>query len=153
MWNKELRYRLVAWSGLMCAICAAPWMLSSAALAQEQQPQDAATESGETSTPDAEPEPKPESAKVTSRRPDFFDTPTDFSAPPEIPDSIEGPSPSEIQQSIEGGVRFLLETQNADGSFGSHVSKRIGEVFAPMPGSHHAFRGATTALALSLIHI
>jgi len=147
MWNKQLRYRMVVWSGLMFAICAAPWMLPSAAIAQQQQ--DAAVETGETSKPDAAPEPKPEPQKVKSRRPDFFDTPTDFSAPPEIPNSIEGPSPSEIQNSIDSGVRFLLETQNPDGSFGSHVSKRIGEVFAPVPGSHHAFRGATTALAVS----
>jgi len=147
MWNKKLRYRMVVWSGLMCGLCAALCMLSSAAIAQEQQ--DAASESGETSRPDVELEPKPEPPKVKSRRPDFFDTPTDFSSPPKIPESIEGPSPSEIQSSIDRGVRFLLETQNTDGSFGSHVSKRIGEVFAPVPGSHHAFRGATTALAVS----
>ena len=131
----------------MCGIFAAPWMLSSAAIAQQQQ--DATAESGETSKPDAEPEPKAESPKVNSRRPDFFDKPTDFSSPPTIPTSIEGPSPSEIQSSIDSGVRFLLETQNSDGSFGSHVSKRTREVFAPVPGSHHAFRGATTALAVS----
>ena len=143
----QLRYRMVVWSGLMCGIFAAPWIFSPTAIAQQQQ--DAAAESGETSKPDAELEPKTESPKVKSRRPDFFDKPTDFSNPPEIPKTIDGPSPSEIQRSIDRGVQFLLETQNADGSFGSHVSKRTGEIFAPVPGSHHAFRGATTALAVS----
>ena len=81
-------------------------------------------------------------------RPALFDNPTDFSKPPQIA-PIEGPSPSEIQSSIERGVKFLIRTQNPDGSFGSHVSKRTGEIYAPLPGSHHAFRGATSALSLS----
>lgn len=83
-------------------------------------------------------------------RPRMFDAPMDFSQPPEIP-IIEGPSPSEIQTSIDRGVRFLIYSQNADGSFGSHVSKRIGEIYAPLPGSHHAFRAATTALSVSAL--
>ncbi|MEM7453868.1 MAG: prenyltransferase/squalene oxidase repeat-containing protein [Planctomycetota bacterium] len=81
-------------------------------------------------------------------RPDFMDNIHDFSQAPEIPE-IPGPSASEIQTAIDNGVKFLVRTQNADGSFGSHVSKRTGEIYAPMPGSHHAFRGATTALSVS----
>ena len=77
-------------------------------------------------------------------RPKLFDDPYDFSQPPVVP-TIEGPSPSEIQASIDRGARFLIASQNPDGSFGSHVSKRIGEIYAPLPGSHHAFRAATTA--------
>ncbi len=83
-------------------------------------------------------------------RPKLFDDPLDFSQPPEIP-IIEGPSPSEIQAAIDRGARFLIASQNPDGSFGSHVSKRIGEIYAPLPGSHHAFRAATTALSVSAL--
>ena len=83
-------------------------------------------------------------------RPKMFDSPMDFSSPPDVP-VIEGPSPSEIQVAIDRGVGFLVESQNPDGSFGSHVSKRIGEIYAPLPGSHHAFRGATTALSVSAL--
>lgn len=84
------------------------------------------------------------------KRPKFFDAPTDFSKAPKIA-KVDGPSPSEIIASIDRGARFLIETQNPDGSFGSHVSKRIGEIYAPMPGSHHAFRAATTALSISAL--
>ena len=84
------------------------------------------------------------------QRPKMFDAPMDFSEPPKVAD-IEGPSPSEIQTSIDRGVKFLIYSQNPDGSFGSHVSKRIGEIYAPIPGSHHAFRAATTALAVSAL--
>jgi hypothetical protein len=83
-------------------------------------------------------------------RPDFFDDTTDFSKAPEVA-KVEGPSSSEIIASIDRGARFLLATQNPDGSFGSHVSKRIGEIYAPLPGSHHAFRAATTALSISAL--
>ena len=86
----------------------------------------------------------------TTRRPDFFDDVTDFSKAPEI-EKVDGPSPSEIIASIDRGARFLLNTQNPDGSFGSHVTKRTGEIYAPMPGSHHAFRAATTALSISAL--
>ena len=83
-------------------------------------------------------------------RPELFDDPYNFTNPPEIPE-IEGPSPSQIQESIDKGVRFLVGSQNPDGSFGSHVSKRTGEIYAPLPGSHHAFRAATTSLSVAAL--
>ena len=92
----------------------------------------------------------PESAAKTTKRPDFFDDALDFSKAPKVA-KVDGPSPSEIIASIDRGAQFLLETQNPDGSFGSHVSKRIGEIYAPLPGSHHAFRAATTALSISAL--
>ena len=72
-------------------------------------------------------------------RPAILDKPMDFSSAPVITGPIDGPSPSEIENSIEKGVQFLLDAQNPDGSFGSHVSSRPGEIYAPLPGSHHAF--------------
>ena len=84
-------------------------------------------------------------------KPAILSRPMDFSSAPEITEPIDGPSSSEIEASIEKGVKFLLGAQNPDGSFGSHVSSRPGEIFAPLPGSHHAFRAATTSLAVSAL--
>ena len=86
-----------------------------------------------------------------THRPAILDKPMDFSSAPVITGPIDGPSPSEIENSIEKGVQFLLDAQNPDGSFGSHVSSRPGEIYAPLPGSHHAFRAATTSLAVSAL--
>lgn len=93
--------------------------------------------------------PQDEDSKSSKHRPAILESPMDFENAPEIVEPIDGPSPSEIERSIDEGVKFLVETQNPDGSFGSHVSKRTGEIYAPLPGSHQAFRAATTALSVS----
>ena len=92
-----------------------------------------------------------QSKQTDSVRPDFMDSPRDFSKEPVIKESVEGPSPSEIQQSIDRGAEFLLNSQNKDGSFGSHETNRLSEIYAPLPGAHNAFRSATTALSLSAL--
>ena len=84
------------------------------------------------------------------QRPKILEKPMDFSQPPELPE-IKGPTPGEIQVAIERGVQFLLETQNKDGSWGSHFTRRDYEIYAPLPGAHHAFRMATTSLAVSAL--
>ncbi len=82
-------------------------------------------------------------------------------APPVKPSplALEGPKPrpvptpetAEIDEAIRRGVKFLLENQNADGSWGSpHRTKGLN-IFAPVPGAHMAFRTATTGLALSAL--
>ena len=55
---------------------------------------------------------------------------------------------SAIAQSIARGVRFLVETQNPDGSWGTGLQTRGYEVYSMVPGSHDAFRVATTALCV-----
>ncbi len=49
---------------------------------------------------------------------------------------------------FQKGVDFLLATQNKDGSWGKHCSSRRIEVLAAVPGSHRAFRAATTGLCV-----
>ncbi|MAW61020.1 MAG: hypothetical protein CMJ94_09305 [Planctomycetes bacterium] len=49
---------------------------------------------------------------------------------------------------IAGGVQWLVKNQNEDGSWGSHRSPRPIEVLADIPGSHNAFRVATTGLCV-----
>jgi hypothetical protein len=49
---------------------------------------------------------------------------------------------------VAKGVAFLVQSQNADGSWGTGLETRGTEVYSMVPGSHHAFRVATTALAV-----
>ena len=67
------------------------------------------------------------------------------------PKPVDQPSPDRIEKSIERGVGLLLELQNKDGSWGSADSSRPGEIYAPVPGAHHAFKAAVTALCISAL--
>ena len=64
---------------------------------------------------------------------------------------IEPPAPSQVEQSIERGVNFLVKDQNKDGSWGAARNTKGLNIYAPVPGAHHAFRGATTALCISAL--
>lgn len=73
--------------------------------------------------------------------------------------AVTGPQPrpvvplpaAELEQSLRRGVDFLLARQNANGSWGSANITRPGEVLAPVPGAHHAFRAAVTSLCISAL--
>jgi hypothetical protein len=67
------------------------------------------------------------------------------------PEPIEPPKREAVEAAIGRGVAFLLKSQNKDGSWGSVRINRPGEVYAPVPGAHHAFRSATTALCVSAL--
>lgn len=60
--------------------------------------------------------------------------------------------PQDLVQELDTAVRtaaeWLVREQNADGSWGSHHSPRPIEVLCNVPGSHEAFRVATSALAV-----
>ena len=58
---------------------------------------------------------------------------------------------SKIENSLDKGCGFLLKTQNDDGSWGSARKTKGLNIFAPVPGSHHAFRLAVTALSMSAL--
>ncbi len=73
------------------------------------------------------------------------------SEPPPRPGPIEPPSRREIEDAIRRGRNFLLKTQNKNGSWGSVRVNRPTEVYAPVPGAHHAFRAATSALCVSAL--
>ena len=64
------------------------------------------------------------------------------------------PEPGAMDHAINRGVRFLLERQNKDGSWGSaHHTKGLN-IYAPVPGAHMAFRTGVTALCtMALIEV
>lgn len=60
-------------------------------------------------------------------------------------------SQKDIDDAIESGIAFLLSDQNQNGSWGSpHQTKGLN-IYAPVPGSHHAFRCAVTAMCVSTL--
>ncbi len=76
--------------------------------------------------------------------------PLDFSQPPQLP-AIDPPTDAALQSAIDRGVEFLLADQNPNGSWGSATNTKDLNIYAPVPGAHHAFRTATTALCLSAL--
>jgi hypothetical protein len=75
---------------------------------------------------------------------------------PVYPLSVEGPKPApidplpveKVKASIKRGVEFLLETQLKSGAWGRSENGKFYRIWAPVPGAHHAYRTATTALAV-----
>jgi hypothetical protein len=53
-----------------------------------------------------------------------------------------------IKEALADGVAFLVKGQNVDGSWGTGTETRGTEVYSMVPGSHDAFRVATTALCV-----
>ena len=54
-----------------------------------------------------------------------------------------------VDAAIRRGVDFLVSHQNPDGSWGGPTRTKGINIYAPLPGAHHAFRAGTTGLALS----
>ena len=74
----------------------------------------------------------------------------DFSREPILPE-VEAVTETELKASIDRGVQFLLTDQNANGSWGSPTRTKSLNIYAPVPGAHHAFRAATTSLCISAL--
>jgi hypothetical protein len=59
--------------------------------------------------------------------------------------------PVDVPAVADAAVKWLVDNQAADGSWGSHHSPRPIEVLASIPGSQDAFRVATTALCVTAL--
>ena len=57
--------------------------------------------------------------------------------------------PASLDAAIKRGVDFLLTHQNSNGSWGSAANTKNLNIYAPLPGAHHAFRAGASGLALS----
>jgi hypothetical protein len=58
-------------------------------------------------------------------------------------------NPSTIAASVRRGVDFLIADQNDNGSWGGATRTKGLNIYAPLPGAHHAFRAGASGLALS----
>ena len=58
-------------------------------------------------------------------------------------------TPDQINAAITRGVDFLVTRQNKNGSWGGPTRTKGLNIYAPLPGAHHAFRAGATGLALS----
>ncbi len=61
------------------------------------------------------------------------------------------PSAADLEAAIGRGVAFLVGNQNADGSWGSARNTKGLNIYAPVPGAHHAFRAAVTAMCVTAL--
>ena len=59
------------------------------------------------------------------------------------------PEPAALDAAIRRGVDFLVSYQNRNGSWGSAANTKDINIYAPLPGAHHAFRTGASGLALS----
>ncbi len=67
------------------------------------------------------------------------------------PHAITPPTRERITLAIRRGIDLLLKIQNRDGSWGSpHLTKGLN-IYAPVPGAHHAFRNAVTSLCIAAL--
>ena len=67
------------------------------------------------------------------------------------PGPVEPPSREALEGAIGCGIKFLVENQNPDGSWGSYRYEGGIILYAPVPGAHGAFRAAVTALCVSAL--
>jgi hypothetical protein len=54
-----------------------------------------------------------------------------------------------IDSAMRRGVDFLVAHQNPNGSWGSATRTKALNIYAPLPGAHHAYRAGASGLALS----
>ena len=58
-------------------------------------------------------------------------------------------TPETVAESLRRGVDFLVADQNPNGSWGGPTRTKGLNIYAPVPGAHHAFRAGASGLALS----
>ncbi len=59
--------------------------------------------------------------------------------------------PADLRAAIHKGVEFLLDDQRPNGGWGSAEQTKGLNIYAPVPGAHHAFRQAVTGLVLEAL--
>jgi len=68
------------------------------------------------------------------------------------PAAVEPLPAADLEAAVDRGVKFLLDSQREDGSWGSADNTKGGiDIYAPPPGGHHAFRAGVTALCVSAL--
>lgn len=67
----------------------------------------------------------------------------------EEPEALPEVTTASLDASIRRGVDFLIAHQNKNGSWGSATRTKNLNIYAPLPGAHHAYRAGASGLALS----
>lgn len=67
----------------------------------------------------------------------------------EAPAPAAAPTRAAIDASIRRGVDFLVTTQHSNGCWGGPTRTKGLNIYAPLPGAHHAFRAGASGLALA----
>lgn len=67
------------------------------------------------------------------------------------PEPVPAPKPADIDNALRKGVDFLVRNQNKNGSWGTADLTGGIELYAPVPGAHHAFQSAVTAMCISAL--
>lgn len=109
-----------------------------------------AAETPAAENPAAERNATTENPAASGGRPQTLEYPTDFSRPPDLPE-YQPLDEAAVAKALGRGVAFMLEAQNPDGSWGSATRTKGLNIYAPVPGAHHAFRAATTALGIAAL--
>ena len=60
-------------------------------------------------------------------------------------------TPENIEKALRRGADFLIADQNKNGSWGSATRTKDLNIYASIPGSHHAFQAACTAMAVEAL--
>lgn len=67
----------------------------------------------------------------------------------EKPEELPEVTTESLNASIRRGVDFLIARQNKNGSWGDATRTKNLNIYAPLPGAHHAYRAGASGLALS----
>jgi hypothetical protein len=67
----------------------------------------------------------------------------------ESPAPLPAATRATIDASLRRGVDYLLSAQNSNGSWGGPTRTKDLNIYAPLPGAHHAFRAGASGLALA----
>jgi hypothetical protein len=115
------RLSLAALIVLLCVPFTVPLTAPAPAIAAQATPNEKAPASSEKQAPDLHP--KPPAPVATAK----------------------------LDDAIRKGIAFLLKDQNKDGSWGTAERTKDLNIYAPVPGAHHAFRTAVTAMCVSAL--
>jgi hypothetical protein len=58
-------------------------------------------------------------------------------------------TPASVDASIKRGIDFLVGFQNPNGSWGNPTLTKDLNIYAPIPGAHHAYKAGATGLAIA----
>ena len=72
-----------------------------------------------------------------------------FALAQEKPAELPEVTRASLDASIRRGVDFLITHQNTNGSWGNATRTKDINIYAPLPGAHHAYRAGASGLALS----